>query len=430
MRNFTSIHLTGDSLHRAKAATSLFSEEENLISFRPPKSNSGKSAQETLFETLHTLDIERNKFTIENTSPVFGYEVLVGSEDIDFQFYTPTTQFSERLTKQIVVHYPGAQLGVPKNKFLDLDEGKYATATRFQLNNHYFEPLRNNGPSQSSHRSDPYETIFGELQIPDHMEVMIQCMFKPVEPGWTEILGHTLEDQAEELLERSSTVADEFSLSGSHERSDSKAKKAANNVKNQSGVEHAYYMDVRIAIIGDDQQYVEQEMENLCTLYQKLFESEGGQKLIPYGVEDPKEQQDTLETIILRKPQFMRQPKTIKSWLEEYRTTNYDTLIMNISDAADLAPIPNGSNFGNFNRINWSTNILDGPVPSVSEDWDKPTETERSKQVKRLLGIEETDVEDTEDDTGVPSAESLEEIPDEVDEELFSEEEVDPVYET
>jgi hypothetical protein len=430
MKNYTSLQLTGDSLHRAQAATSLFSDEESILTFRPPKSNGGKKAQETLFESIHMLEMETNKFTIENKSQVFGYEVKIDSEDIEFQFYSPSTEFTERLTKQLVVHYPGSQLGVPQDKFISLPENYYATATRFQLNNHYFEPLRNNGPAQSTHNSDPYETIFGELQIPEDMEVMIQCMFKPVEPGWTEILGHTLEDQAEKLLERSSTIADEFSLSGSHDRSDSKAQQAANNVKNQSGVDHAYYMDVRIAMVGPEQEYVEQEMRNLCQLYQKLFESEGGQKLVPYGVDNVNDQQHLLETMILRRPQFMRQPKTIKSWLEERRTHHYDTLIMNISDAADLAPIPSSRDFSNFNRINWSTSILDGPVPTVSEDWESPSETERSKQIKRLLDMEETEVTDTEPETGVPSAESLEEIPEEVEEDLFSEEDVDPIYET
>lgn len=410
MKDYTSLHLRGTPLERTRAAKSIFTEGESLTTFKPPRSNGGPSTQKELFDTLFLYNEENTLFRKRNKSPVCSYEAYIEDGSIEFAFYTPSPDVEEHYRKQLQTHYNGCELGARNDWFTDINEGEYVSCVRFKLNRHYFEPLQNHGSSTEFHRSNPYKSIFGELTMRSDMRAMLQFMYKPAEPDWTKIYNHTVEDQAEELLARNSYDKQTFGLRTQEIEPDGKIQSAAKQVKNQSNTK-GYYMDVRMMIIGPDKEAVEDEAEKVGNLFEQLFESAGGQRLVPDGYEDENRMLDVLENMILRKPQFMSQPKDIRTWLHERRQPDYDTLIMSINDLVALAPIPYQGDFSAIDSIVWADKPLQGTVSGVSESWTPLTEEEREEEMRRLKDEEEEHQIPEQDENSPPSAEALEQTP-------------------
>lgn len=391
MKSVSALKISPETYSKLQAARATFyeNEENTLLQFKPPKSNMGIREEKDMFETFHLYESEDTRFKHINKSPVCGYEIWIEPDNIDFTFYTSDQDTDTHYRKQLITHYDGCELEPRGEEFIETDEGNYASAIRFQLNHHYFEPIRT-AASSEGFINNPYKSIFGELTLDDGMSGMIQFMYKPAEKDWTALNNKDVGDHAEEVTERSKHKSSFFGLRSKKKDSPpKKVKSEAKKIRSQEGTK-GFYMDVRIALVGPEKEAVEKQMKQLINLYDKYFTSPTGQALHPYGYNDPKKQEEILLDIIQRNPQYMRQPKHPKSYIyEEYINDNFDTLIMSIDELTTLAPIPFEKEFNMIDQIDWADKPLSGTVTGVSEDWTPLSEEERREQTRRLKGGEE-----------------------------------------
>lgn len=391
MKSFNALQISPSLYNQLQAAKSSFYKNENntLLQFKPPKSNMGLAEEKDLFETFHLYESEDTPFKHINKSPVCGYEIWIEPDSIDFTFYTSDTETDTHYRKQLITHYNGCELEPRDKEFIETEQGNYASAIRFQLNHHYFEPVKTK-KSSDGFINNPYKSIFGELTLDRGMNAIIQFMFKPAEKDWTALNNKDVEDHAEDVLERSKYKSSLFGLrTKKKDSAPSNIKSEAKKIRNQEG-QKGFYMDIRIALVGPNKKDVEDQMKQIINLYDKYFTSPSGQSLHPYGYKDPKKQEKILLDMIQRNPQYMRQPKHPKSFIhEEYINDNFDTLIMSIDELTALAPIPFEKEFHMIDQIKWADKPLSGTVTGISEEWTPLTEEERQEQVQRLVGGEE-----------------------------------------
>lgn len=390
MRNFTAFKV--DSLTHAKirTASSMVSGEEKLIRFTPPENNPGLDGQEELFRTLYQYTDEETFFKYINTSSVCGYEVWIEDREIDFSFYVPNEDLEKHYKRQLNTHYSGCELGPKQGKMIGIDEGDYAVAIRFQLDNHYFEPLATR--SSTSYRSNPYKSILGEMSLTEDMSAMIQFLFKPAEPDWTQLHSKNVTEHAEEVVERHSYESKLFGLKSVEVDPPSEVKSEAGVIRDQRN-SRGFYMDIRVVLAGPDKYQVEEQAAQISNLYEELYESPAGQRLIPDGYSNPEKMKGILMDVAQRNPKYMRQPKAPKSYLHHRFADNEDTLIMSLDELVTLAPIPYKPDFENIDGVKWADKPLEGAVSGIGETWSPPSEEEESEIRDRLRGSTQSDVD-------------------------------------
>lgn len=390
MRNFTAFQVDSQIHSKVRAASSMISGDEKIIRFTPPENNPGLDGQEELFRTLYQYTDHDTFFKYINDSAICGYEVWLEDREIEFSFYVPNEDLEKHYKRQLNTHYSGCELGPKQGKMINIDEGDYAVAIRFQLDNHYFEPVSTR--SSSSYRSNPYKSILGEMSLTEDMSAMIQFMFKPAEPDWTQLHSRNVTEHAEEVVERHSYRSKFFGLKSVEVDPPSEVKTEAGLIRDQRN-SRGFYMDIRVVLAGPDKYEVEEQASQLSNLYEELYESPSGQKLIPYGYDNPTEMKDILLDIAQRNPQYMRQPKALKSFIHHKFSDNEDTLIMSLDELVTLAPIPYKPDFENIEGMKWADKPLEGAVSGVGDTWSPPSEEEESEIRDRLRGSTQSDID-------------------------------------
>lgn len=392
MKSFNSVHISPDLFASIQAAKSNFLQnpDNSLLQFKPPKSNMGLAEEKDLFETFHLYESESTRFKHKNISPVCGYEVWIDPNTIDFSFYTSSEEVDNHYRKQLITHYNGCQLNPRDEKFIKTEEGQYLSAVQFNLNHHYFEPIRTK-ESSSGFINNPYKSIFGELTLKEGMNAMIQFLYKPAEEDWTALNNTDVNSYAEKVAESNKKDTKLFGLKTVEKDSvSSDIQSEISKIKRQNG-KKGFYMDVRIIITGPDKDDVEEQIKHLINLYDKYFTSPTGQSLHPYGYNDPETQKEIVLDMVQRNPKNMRQPKHPKTYVREnYINNNFETLIMSVDELVTLAPIPFESGFRAIDKIDWADTPLDGTVTGLSEEWEPLSEEEKEEQLKRLQGSENT----------------------------------------
>lgn len=390
MRNFTAFQVDSLTHSKVRAASSMVSGDEKIIRFTPPENNPGLDGQEELFRTLYQYTDHETFFQYINDSSVCGYEVWMEDREIEFSFYVPNEDLEKHYKRQLNTHYSGCELGPKQGKMINIDEGDYAVAIRFQLDNHYFEPVSTR--SSSSYRSNPYKSILGEMSLTEDMSAMIQFMFKPAEPDWTQLHSKNVAEHADDVVDRHSYKSKFFGLKSVEVDPPSEVKTEAGLIRDQRN-SRGFYMDIRVVLVGPNKYEVEEQASQLSNLYEELYESPAGQKLIPYGYDNPTEMKSTLLDIAQRNPQYMRQPKAPRSFLHHKFSDNEDTLIMSLDELVTLAPVPYKPDFENIEGMKWADKPLEGAVSGVGETWSPPSQEEESEIRDRLRGSTQSDID-------------------------------------
>lgn len=390
MRNFTAFKIDPLTHSKIRAASSMVSGDEKLIRFTPPEDNAGLKAQEELFRTLYQYTDHETFFNYVNDSAVCGYEVWLEDREVEFSFYVPNEDLEKHYKRQLNTHYSGCELGPKQGKMISIEEGEYAVAIRFQLDNHYFEPVTTR--SSSAYRSNPYKSILGEMSLTEDMSAMIQFMFKPAEPDWTQLHSKNVTEHAEDVVGRHSHESKFFGMKSVEVDPPSEVKTEAGLIRDQRN-SRGFYMDIRVVLVGPDKYEVEQQASQLSNLYEELYESPAGQKLVPDGYDNPTKMKDILLDIAQRNPKYMRQPKAPKSFLHHKFSDNEDTLIMSLDELVTLAPIPYKPDFENVEGLKWADKPLEGAVSGVGDTWSPPSEEEESEIKDRLRGSTQSDID-------------------------------------
>lgn len=390
MRNFTAFQIDSLTHSKIQTAASMVSGEEKLIRFTPPENSNGLDTQEELFRTLYQYTDEESFFEYINTSAVCGYEVWIEDREIDFSFYVPNEDLEKHYKRQLSTHYTGCELGPKQGKMISIDQGEYAVAIRFQLDNHYFEPVATR--TSTSYNSNPYRSILGEMSLSEDMSAMIQFMFKPAEPDWTQLHSKNVTEHADDVVERHSYESKFFGLKDVEVDPPSEVTTEAGLIRDQRN-SRGFYMDVRIVLVGPNKYEVEEQASQLSNLYEELYESPAGQKLIPDGYDNPDKMKDILLDIAQRNPKYMRQPKAPRAFLHHKFSDNEDTLIMSLDELVTLAPIPYKPDFEDIDGMQWADQPLEGAVSGVGETWSPPSEEEESEIRDRLRGSTQSEVD-------------------------------------
>lgn len=371
---------------KLRAAADMVKGEETIIRFKPPKNNPGLSEEKDLFKTFFRYEDEETFFKYVNKSSVSAYEVWIEDREIEFAFYVPNEDLEKHYKRQLDTHYSGCDLGSKQGKMVRINEGDYVTAIRFQLDNHYFEPIDIRSGEGGAERS-PYRSILGELSLTDDMKAMIQFMFKPAESDWTQLHTVNVSEHAEKVLDRHSYESKLFGLKSKQVEPSAEIKKEVDKIKKQNN-SRGFYVDIRLIIAGPNKYEVEEQASQVSNLYENLFESPAGQTLKPDGYDNPEKMKDILLDTAQRNPKYMRQPKAPRAYLHNRFSENTDTLIMSLDELVTIAPIPYEKDFDDLEAMSWADKPLEGAVSGIGDTWEPPSEEEEAEIRERLKGSE------------------------------------------
>lgn len=359
-----------------------------LLEITPYKDNDGIDAGANLLQTLHDVHIEGGK----NKSDSHAFEIWFDRGEFRFKLYAANPRAEERFKRRVQNVYTNSEVialkdspAVPK-----LKEGMYVAGSRLEERRHTFLPIRHHEGEGFPH-NDPYSDILGEMSSLDDSVVVLQVVFKPARPDWTENGpdGRSVFDVAEELREtKVQSLKDPWAwnpLQELDEREPSKKdKKAAQLVEQQHG-KQGFHINIRMFAASPSQLEAQERARGVAELFTKMYNHEVGQWFLSRPTEAKKGQIIPL----------------IEDVIE--RRCHDHKMILSLNELAGISHIPNTEI--EVPQIDWKTTKSGSPVAAKAQK-DKPNEVEGTgpagrhalpKNGKRPLpeGTEETGSDET-----------------------------------
>ena len=376
MSDFKAIKASEDVVEAIQRAPD---EDDIMMEVKPPKNNGGIGETERMFRSFHQVEEEVGLFSRSYSSNTCGMEIWRDEDGIRFFYYVPNRVEERHYRRQMTGHFSGISIEekqAQEEKFPDVSEGDYIASTRFSLNHHYFEPIRSSESKNDSISKDPYQTILSEIDTQGNTRTVLQVMYKPAPPNWTEVLFDNVESHAEKMKEKSrrrtrwfGLVVDEVDPPGHVSRS---AKQVHEQINKQG-----FFVDVRLAVIDEDKKRAERHLNTLTNLFTTLYREPSGQHLVPNELTSETAVKQALVDMATRKEKNMTQGGFMRYLKMKLRGAS-DTMVFTISELAGLAHIPSGDQVS-VDSLSWTDVPVEGTLPPEEERFKPLSEKERKE---------------------------------------------------
>lgn len=317
IRNFTDRYVRS-GIQPKQVTSELFEDIEDavadgggrLLRVDPYPENESVEAAESLFQELH--DARMKWFNLVNASETHGFEIWFNDGKLSFYFYVRSERAEKKFKKQIDAYYPNAKIvpihGNPRRsvsefenssassesdeedrtsrsqswwdeRFPPIYDGDYVAAAQLKKKHSHYYPLRSTkGIIQM--KEDPYKAITSEVLSDDLDRTMIQVVFKPADPHWSDgkpgsnvipMLSNS-SDVAKHL--QSEKLEDEITTSM---RGPTQEERQLSEKVMEFSRRNAYHTNVRVVSFSPYENEAKQNVWSISTALERSYEETAGE---------------------------------------------------------------------------------------------------------------------------------------------------------
>lgn len=351
--------------------------ELHVLKVRPPKGGSGVSDALELTKSLHHLEIEKSLLSTNVNSHRVSFEIWYDNESIDFYYALPNAAEEEQYRRQLAGFNSGISIRrifEQERKFPQISSGAYVSLARLGATRHVFEPLWSVGGEDAS---DPYLPLLNAVDSQTDTKVVLQVLYEPVEPSWSEIGGQTIEEYSQRFEEEGILNERYFGRVSDKITDPTVMTTGAEAIRRQIGMP-AYRVEVRVAVVSTDAGKSREELITLLNLFEKLYKGATKQTLSPISSSNG---EDLFARMLLREWDGKGISSGISSELKIKAKGTVPELVLTAPELAGLAHLPSDSDVP-VSGINYSEAMVDGVLPPDSENFTPVTKQEKQRAAR------------------------------------------------
>lgn len=350
-------------------------EDHLHLMIKADSHDGGMATCEDLYNSLYTYETSGRK----NVSPIYDFEMWYEKGIIKFFVHTKEKDAQLHLRKQLSVHFPESEFQTPEDKLINIDTDDYIVCANLQLKRPFFEPISTN--------NEPYENVFAELDNKDETKALIQHLFKPADPDWTDTIRESAEEYAERLRNQEKSIKGKFGLKKSKIQ-DSDASDQARLVENQVG-EKGFNVRIRLIIANPNKRKLLETVKHLNNMYEIEFEAPSGQTLTMNTLNREKKVKKFIKELTAREAKNLSEYRGIIDSIKEIGNTFLPgnlykkRLIMSSEELSNIAHIPTESDTPEA-PISWSR-IPSARIPPGLKDFPDLAQSNKKEIVDDMM---------------------------------------------
>ncbi|KOX92716.1 type IV secretory system conjugative DNA transfer family protein [Halorubrum tropicale] len=280
------------------------------IAVRPHKDNGGIEAMDEVLESLHTVETESPRFSLDeaNVSPAHAFEMRYAAEQpggdrvASLQYLAGDDTLDGTLERQLQQQYPDSQIERREPTFLPAREGQYVAGATLALRRYTLYPIKN--IDLDGFFADPTGSILQEMvgvqdEAQTDADVVVQVVFRPEDRSWTSGVANgggvadvdaddpnvdgapSLKDLAYNLREPTVKWHRKRITFEQVEHPPSKVDKEVAKLLEEQQGEKGWHLCLRVFAVSDDPDVAVQRASKTAGMFRNFYENNAEQTFIP-----------------------------------------------------------------------------------------------------------------------------------------------------
>lgn len=339
----------------------------SVLNTQPPEASSGINDATELLTAVHHVDSESSILSDTIQSSRTTFEMWYENEEIDFYYIFNDDEEEKHYRRQLSGYYSGIdieQLTLPKNKFININEGESIAMANLGLTHHFFEPIT----MADSDGGDPYKPLLNEIDSKSDTKMLLQVVYRAQADSWKNMYGDSLRNYGQRLEQSGQLEERLFGLYTRDINDESKRDSAAQQIRSQ--LSHpAFYCEARILVISESEETAQRELSSIVDLIERNYSGKTGQKLSPTGIGCSAE--EFLGTTITR--DFFSPsgpPSGLLGGLKPRVLGTEPYMILTAPELAALCHLPSEDSIG-VSGINYTPALVEGTLPPEAKEFNE-----------------------------------------------------------